>query len=530
MNVFADDNFSKNCVHVGTFGTKICGNKKIDQSPIFSFLGIKYATAKRWKSPVPYHYQQGTTVNAFSYGAICPQANSKEMQSEDCLFLNITTPAIQPPKKLPVLIFIHGGGFSIGSGSSPLYEGTNLVRNGNQIVVTFNYRLGALGFLKGNRLGDCNNCGLQDQVMALKWVKKHISSFGGDPDNITIFGESAGAMSVGIHLQQQQSQSLFKNAIIESNPYGLAYKTPTQAKLISDTFFRLLKKKCADCSNNWKYEAKFQDIVALQDDSIIAAQNISFGLSGLLPWLPYVDGIWLTSQPVQEKINKPVIIGTNTDEGVMFASVLSIAKIDNSTAYEAILSILFGTKNGTKILTKINSKGESRYAVTDDQKAEFAFANVLNDYLFTCPNRYVLQNAITDTKYGYSYNHILSYNFWEGLLVTAKEINSVYHTAELPIVFGNATDRNQTRHEFNDDEKNLTQWMQNTWTAFALNQNPNLADEINPTEENDPWVPFSETNAKRLIITAETDRKLSSNEEGKMNCAFWDSIGYGKKL
>lgn len=136
--------------------------------------------------------------------------NQTTHMSEDCLTLNIWSPGTDG-KKRPVLVWIHGGAFISGSGSSPLYDGTSFAKNGDLVVVTINYRLGILGFLHLAELGgdgyqNSGNCGILDQIAALKWVKENIAAFGGDPDQVTIFGESAGAMSVGVLLASPKAK------------------------------------------------------------------------------------------------------------------------------------------------------------------------------------------------------------------------------------------------------------------------------------------------------------------------------------
>jgi para-nitrobenzyl esterase len=168
---------------------------------LYSYRGIPYALPPvadlRWAPPQPYprwrHLRPAT-----SFGAICPQDGVATGDSEDCLFLNIWTPraAVERDERLPVMVFIHGGYFVYGAGSLPLYDGSYLAASGNVVVVTLNYRLGSLGFLAVPELGLTGNYGILDQRLALRWVAKNIAAFGGDPRKVTIFGESAGAMSV----------------------------------------------------------------------------------------------------------------------------------------------------------------------------------------------------------------------------------------------------------------------------------------------------------------------------------------------
>ncbi|WP_306296650.1 carboxylesterase family protein [Candidatus Entotheonella palauensis] len=187
------------------------------------FKGIQYATAERWKAPV--RTQPQGRVAAKHFGKMCAQDSllrpfNEQQMSEECLYLNIWAP--DQAKDLPVMVFIHGGAFYIGSGSNPLYTGTQLAANPKHpkmVVVTLNYRLGIFGFLYND--ATTGNYGIQDQMAAIEWVHDNIQAFGGDPAKVTLVGESAGAMSIGIHLAIPKSQSWFRSVIMESPYYGI---------------------------------------------------------------------------------------------------------------------------------------------------------------------------------------------------------------------------------------------------------------------------------------------------------------------
>ena len=198
---------------------------------VTSFKGIPYATAPvgplRWHAPVPVPAWTDTR-NATAYGNDCVQArlpgdvaNTKLPMSEDCLFLNLWTPQPRSGAKLPVMVYIHGGGFSTGSGGAAILDGTHLAARG-VVVVTFNYRLGRFGFFAHPALtreaadGPTGNWGLMDQIAALQWVKRNIAAFGGDPGNVTIFGESAGGESVDRLMVSPAARGLFAKAIAAS--------------------------------------------------------------------------------------------------------------------------------------------------------------------------------------------------------------------------------------------------------------------------------------------------------------------------
>jgi len=232
--------------------------KDTDGNDLFLYKGIPYADSTagdhRWTDPRP---PQWTEWNAVAYGPRCPQGPGKDAAtsgiSEDCLCLNVWTPKITPrgDGDLTVMVFIHGGAFLEGSGGSAIYDEpghlglydgepfvTTALQSGSGVVfVTLNYRLGVLGFLAGDEIGLDGNYGIKDQTRALEWVRRNIALFGGDPDRVMIFGESAGAQSTALHLtiDDNDHASLFRKAILESN-YAITYMTVAEAQAKANAF------------------------------------------------------------------------------------------------------------------------------------------------------------------------------------------------------------------------------------------------------------------------------------------------------
>lgn len=220
------------------------------QNGLDTFLGIPYAEppvgSLRFKSPVAREPWQ-KTFNAYEFGAFCPQAYDpvvihdprEELNNEDCLFLNIWKPSDSQEKRA-VMVYIHGGGFVGGSSKEDLYNGSVLAKEGDVIVVTMNYRVGMLGFFDFSAIGGAEyagsaDVGIEDQILALRWVKDNIAAFGGDPQNITVFGESAGGASVLSLLGTEQPQELFQRAIVMSgSPLHTAENSRDIANLIKD--------------------------------------------------------------------------------------------------------------------------------------------------------------------------------------------------------------------------------------------------------------------------------------------------------
>lgn len=253
-------------------------------------LGIRYATADRFGPPrlLPW---DGSSLGRF--GDACPQPpgevfmTSDMPTSEDCLHLNVWTPSRDGHR--PVLVWIHGGGYRQGSGDHFLSRGQVLAEKGNVVVVTLNYRLGALGFLGGT------NAGLLDQQCALRWVRAHIGDFGGDPTNITLFGESAGAGSVGMQLVMPSSAGLFERAVMQSGA-GRPI-TLERADRLREELEREVGKPLVD--------AKADELV----DAQIRLENAR---GGAMLFLPVIDGDVVVEGAPHHPV--PLVLGSNVDE------------------------------------------------------------------------------------------------------------------------------------------------------------------------------------------------------------------------
>ncbi len=308
---------------------------------LWSFSGIPYARAPigplRWRPPAAPEEWDGIR-DASTFGPIAPQPaavpgitspsdpESSEPHSEDCLTLNVWTPELPAEQTTPrgagrpVMVFIHGGGFTSGSGSVFLYRGGNLVRNGDAIVVTINYRLGALGFLGHRGLDDpdgfVGNWGIMDQVAALRWVHDHIAAFGGDVDNVTVFGESAGAFSVAALLAAPDASGLFRRAIVQS---GGAYAHSTDdAERAAERLGAVLG--LASCHRASLTRVPASELVAATEE--IGRRRPDPGMLPL-PFIPTVDGVFLPRHPLAAVADGAaagidLMIGTNRDELTLF--------------------------------------------------------------------------------------------------------------------------------------------------------------------------------------------------------------------
>jgi para-nitrobenzyl esterase len=300
---------------------------------VLAFRGIPYAAPPvgklRLRAPEPPPPWAGVReAHASGHGA--PQFGSRRgalftriagaaATSEDCLTLDVVTPAADGARR-PVLVWIHGGAFVMGAGSALVYGGEGLAKRGDVVVVTLNYRLGALGWLS---LGDVApgagfeaNLGLRDQIAALEWVQGNIAAFGGDPANVTVFGESAGGMSVGALLGAPRARGLFARAIAQSGAADNC-STRAQAEQVARTFLAALGLAPAEAAK----------LAELPVAALLAAQRetmwkLALALPGL-PFQPAVDGDVLPAPPLEaiaggSARGVPLLVGTNRDEWNLF--------------------------------------------------------------------------------------------------------------------------------------------------------------------------------------------------------------------
>jgi len=296
---------------------------------LYVFRGVPYAIPpvgpRRWLPPAPVEPWTGIRP-AKAVGNVAPQNQTepgsplyyprRETQSEDCLYLNVWTPGLDDAKR-PVMFWIHGGGFRDGAGSRPDYKGASLSQRGDVVVVTINYRLNAFGFLNLNevtkgRIPSTGNEGILDQAAALEWVHDNIAAFGGDPENVTIFGESAGAMSVATLLATPKARGLFKRAIMQSGAASSVYSVQEAAD-VARQYLEILG-------------IKGDDVDALRAASVeqllAAEKRLSAVVS--LALRPVVDGQALPQAPlaaVREGVAAEIalLMGTNRDEEKLFA-------------------------------------------------------------------------------------------------------------------------------------------------------------------------------------------------------------------
>lgn len=311
-------------------GVKMRGQHK----DVRVFRGIPYAAPPvgefRFREPQPVARWAGA-LNARQFGPRCMQAavadkpdfRSKEM-SEDCLYLNVWTPARGPEDKLPVLVYFHGGGFVSGDGSEPRYDGANLASRGI-VTVTVNYRLDVFGFLappeaaRDSPHGTAGNYGLLDQVAALRWVRDNVAQFGGDPSKVTIAGNSAGSISVSAHMASPLSRGLFARAIGESGaafaPNGMWRREEAEQKATQ------FAARVGAASLQQLRSLPARMLLAAATEPKLAPRSMTFR--------PHIDGYFLTDSPEQvfasgAQAQVPLLVGSNSQEQ-LFTAILKDA-------------------------------------------------------------------------------------------------------------------------------------------------------------------------------------------------------------
>jgi para-nitrobenzyl esterase len=309
-----------------------------------SWRGIPYAAAPvgplRFRSPRPADGWQGVR-DATEYGPVAPQAVRGQFKSvgprvpmsEDCLSINVTVAEGVPRRDLPVVVYIHAGGYSAGSSRGAFAEGAALADEGAVLYVGFNYRLGPLGFLDFSRYSTPDrpfdtNLGLRDQVAALRWVRDNIAAFGGDPDNVTLLGESSGANSITTLLAVPSAAGLFARAIAQSPPVDAVYPRAL-AEAWSAQFLALLAAAVPEPQPD---PARLLDTASpdqLLAASLVLQRRVAESHPGTFPLAPIVDGELVPERPLTamregRAARVPLIIGSNAKEGAVFRGRIDI--------------------------------------------------------------------------------------------------------------------------------------------------------------------------------------------------------------
>ncbi|MFF1610268.1 carboxylesterase/lipase family protein [Amycolatopsis sp. NPDC058278] len=432
------------------------------------FLNIPYAApptgALRFRPPQPPSSWPGVR-DATRQGNICPQSLPFGNVSEDCLVLNVITPPAAKSTNLPVMVWLHGGAYTLGSGAG--YDPKPLVTKGDVIVVTVNYRLGSFGYLAlpglATESGTTGNYGVLDQQAGLRWIRDNIAAFGGNPRNVTIFGESAGGHSVCMQLISPTAADLFHKAISESGgcvgtalgpaPLNTAYS-------VGDSFAK--KVGCPDAA------AQVACLRGKPMNELIKAQGEALPLQAELSWTPTIDGK-VIKEPTRDAVaagrynRVPMISGTNKNEGNLFVALgWHLGKLRRPTATELETEIRARAGSVTPELL-------AAYRPEAPDNADAAMSGVITDGAFACPNESLVRTMTSQPgqavyQYEFADPHP-PYSFLDPLMPLED-----FHSAELFYLFGTV----QGLPSLLDLRQNrLSQQMIGYWTEFATTGNPN---------------------------------------------------------
>ncbi len=436
------------------------------QESIYGFKGIPFAAPptgeNRWRPPQPpvnwqgikdvSSYQTLALQSRFPKGSFFKQPDYP--QDEDCLHLNVWTPTLEPKAKLAVMVWVHGGYFNHGGGALPNYDGHNLAKH-EVVVVTFNYRLGVLGFLAHPELsaeseqGVSGNYGLLDQIAALQWIQRNIAQFGGDPSNVTLFGESAGSWSISILLCSPLAKGLFHKAIGQSGAStGPApfLKEPKNGKMAGEQVGEAFVKATGINHLAALRQLSFPAIEA-------AAQTAHFHTE------PYVDGWFLPDEPrfimdAGQQHPIPILIGSNQDEATAFTNPRQLPA--TLEAFQEDIRKRYG---------KWADRLFEAYPTLSKEDILKAHLDRLCDQLFTLSMRHWAERSAKAQIPTYLYYFTRIPN------IPHKAYYGAYHGAEIPYVFDNLR-KIPVDGIFNERDQALAQQILSYWLSFARNGAP----------------------------------------------------------
>ena len=480
-----------------------------------SFLGIPYAEPPvgdlRWAPPEP-HATWTAPRDASAFGGRCAQtggAFGQASTNEDCLYLNVyvphrkAVPTRDLRRKLPVMVWIHGGAFQNGSGEN--YDPTKLVTLGDVVVVTINYRLGTLGFLAHPALSEespasvSGNYGILDQQLALRWVHENLAAFGGNPKKVTIFGESAGGSSVHVQLVSPLAAGTFHRAIVQS---GAVFRQPTLAAGETAGTSLADAMGCSDQTTACLRAVSVADVLAAQPP-------------GLQSTSPVIDGVVLPT-PIRDALQSgtfnhvPVMQGSNHDEMRLFVAAgfdLRGGPVTPET-YDASVAALLGVPLGVvPVLT-------AKYPLGDYASPDLAVSALATDAAFAC-------NALASNEWLATRVPVYAYEFDDAnapqlFLPPVSFPYGAAHASELqylftmPAAFPQALDADQER---------LSEAMAGYWTRFAKTGKPSARHAVR-------WPRFDPSGYASMLslVTPAPVTKPAADFHFDHECAFWDSL------
>ena len=478
---------------------------------IFTYKGIPYAKAERFMPPVPADKWEGVR-SCRAYGPTCPQGKRMGWYSdeqafsfnwndgfpdEDCLRVNIWTPGINDGKKRPVMVWLHGGGYSAGSGQElPSYDGRNLAEKGDVVVVTLNHRLNVLGFLDlsayGEKYAHSGNSGLLDLVAALEWVQENIANFGGDASNVTIFGQSGGGGKVSTLLATPAAKGKFHKAIVQSGAMLRTMDSRWSRRIGAAVVEEL---GITPCRIDEISKVPFEDLLAAGEKVIARlkpeAEKQGFA-SFIFGWAPTVDGSVLPRQPFspdapEQSKDVPMMIGTTIHEFSLSTYVPQLRTIDKSAAIE-YLKTKYGEK--TEEFLRLFEKTYPDYQPKDLIDTDFTFR----------PS--AIEQAVIKARQGGA--PVYTYMFaWESPVLDG--ILRSTHCMEIPFVFNNA-DIHASMTGGGKDALELADRMSQAWINFARTGDPN-------TEDLPQWPVYNCSEGAAMIFNDDCEVRYNHDKE-----------------
>lgn len=490
------------------------------------WLGVPYALPltpkRRWRAAEPVH-TPNTVRHCTAYGHICwqPQVSFVPRPpgveaGEECLNLNIWAPDERNVDALPVMVFIHGGASLIGFSAQRMYDGAALSANGNVIVVTLNYRLGAFGALDftwlNNPLSDDeafeSNLGLRDVVTALRWVRDNIASFGGDPENVTLFGESAGGAAVTTLMTVPSAHGLFHRAIAQSAPATSVHGT-SMARLMSETFLRIagIDPGAPDAAQRLKNTPPEE----LAAHNMTLVNQVAETMPGTLAFAPVVDGVFLPDHPAHafergDQANVPLIIGTNKNEAALFKLIRSpIMPRTSAQVSEMLTRLATHTALGDAGAARIRETYLHRHSETEAMRLSTDAGFRLPAIWFATAHSRIADTFMYLYEFSMPLPRVLGF--------------AAMHGAELPYVFGTlpiGRPKPPNRWVWWGSLKRartVSAMMQTFWSRFAHTGNPSANGDT-------LWPRYATPGRETMVFDA---RPMVVNDPDATKRATWPS-------
>ena len=446
------------------------------------FRGVPFAKPPlgelRFRRPQPPESWDGVR-DALEFGAISIQpprpaagpfagimGHSQERMSEDCLYLNIWTPGLDDARR-PVMVWIHGGGLTSGSGSSPAYDGAPLASRGDAVIVTINYRLGALGYLPDPVLGSAEevegNYGCHDMVAALEWVRDEITAFGGDPGNVTIFGESAGGIAVAMLLGSPLAEGLFQRAIMQSGAADRVHTRGSVGEMLPYFYGELgLERPSADELRSLPIE----DVLHAQSALMAAdpAVNPAGGLHGIFNAViedDFLDAVPLEAVGQGRGGGVDLLSGTMRDECTLLSAMNGLTELNEERALQLLAPLVGGSERAGECYERYRMLRVQRGEATDSLAIYNA---VMTDRQYRGSTRRLLDAREGAAGGTYAYLVEQRSPMFEGRL-------GAPHALDVPLVWGTT----ELMRDFVGDDPQVDQlsgFMMDAWVSFARTGNP----------------------------------------------------------